>query len=364
MKLHVLSLPHAETTSAFSTCAYTQRTADFASMMTDKGYHVCLYAGENNEARVTEHIALTNPAEQRKWFPKLTKDTVFTDFDAKSLPWRRFNARAVNEIKARSSKGDILCITMGVSHRPVAKELPDLRHVETGIGYMGVWAPHRVFESIAWRHFMASREKADDLRWFDEVIPRGYFVDQFPEGSGGNDYLFLGRLTGRKGPKVAADLCQAIGARLLIAGQGMRSYEPGKILVTNEGVKLEGNVHYLGLLNPVERAVALGSVRAVIMPTIYLEPGGGVAIEAQLCGTPVLATPWGAMTETVLAGKTGYHCSTLKEFVEASRKVGMLDRKKIRASAQARFCSTVIASRYDAYFKKLQTLSGKGWYQL
>jgi glycosyltransferase involved in cell wall biosynthesis len=264
---------------------------------------------------------------------------------------------------------------MGVTQRDVMKRLQtkyalackdfDLLVAETGIGYSGVWAPYRVFESAAWRHYMASKEPNDNLRWFDTVIPRGYFTQQFPFGFGGVDYLYLGRLISRKGVKIAAETCQRIGARLLVAGQGVQSYKNGEFLQTFDGTRLEGNVQYLGVLNPTERAAVMGQVRAVFMPTWYLEPGGGVAIEAQLCGTPVITTPWGAMTETVLEGpqRTGFHCSVMSEFVSAAEHVETLDRVKIRQSAQARFSSKVIASKYDYYFKRLQTLYREGWYQ-
>jgi len=48
------------------------------------------------------------------------------------------------------------------------------------------------------------------------------------------------------------------------------------------------------------------------MPTYYLEPFGGVNVEAQLCGTPVLTTDWGAFPETVLHATDAVY---LKNFV-------------------------------------------------
>ncbi len=43
-----------------------------------------------------------------------------------------------------------------------------------------------------------------------------------------------------------------------------------------------------------ERLALLGNAKSVLMPTYYLEPFGGVHVEAQLCDTPVITTDWSA----------------------------------------------------------------------
>jgi len=374
MRLHVLSMPHTETTDEWSACAYTQRTRDFATFMKCQGYDVILYGGEQNQAEVTEHVCIASRADQAAWFPGFTKRDMFDNFNSEAPGWKTFNARCATEIRKRAQKQDVICITMGVAQKDAADQLADLGllTVETGIGYAGVFAQYRVFESAAWRHFLAAKEPNDNLRWFDTVIPRGYIMDQFPLGKGGNDYLFVGRLISRKGAQIASEACERLGVRLLVAGQGVASHKNGEYLKTTDGTTLKGNVHYLGMLSPSERAFMMGSVRAVFMPTWYLEPGGGVAIESQLCGTPVITTPYGAMTETVLEGglgcpgvpQTGFHCSTLSEFVSAAEHAQRLDRYEIRKSAEERFSSRVVSAKYHVYFKRLQTLYGEGWYAL
>lgn len=361
--LHVLGLPHTETTAAYASCAYTARTKDFCTYMTEAGWRVLLYAGERNEARVEQHFAVVRRSEQQAWFPEYDSSKVFNQFNAHDLPWRVFNQRVAEHLGRYAQPYDIVCVTMGVCHQDISRSVAmPLYWVETGVGYSGVWAPYRVFESHAWRHYLAAREPTDDLRWFDTVIPRGYLTDEFPVGSGGDAYLFMGRLTPRKGPQIAADVCKALGAKLLVAGPGVTSVAPGRIV--GDGVTIEGDVEYLGVLAPAERAAVMGQVRAVIMPTTYLEPGGGVAMEAQLCGTPVLATPYGAMTETVIDGLTGYQCATLRSFVNGAHRLGELSRWSIARSAATRWGSRVVADRFTAYFEQLRTLEGRGWYAL
>jgi glycosyltransferase involved in cell wall biosynthesis len=362
VKLHVLGFPHTETTAAFSFCAFTDRTRVFASMMTKTGYDVRLYAGEHNEAEVTEHVALTTAEEQRRWFPWYDGSQVFNAFDANDEPWREFNARAIAAIRERAEPGDVLCVTMGTSHRPVAEQLPDLLAVETGVGYSGVWSPYRVFESHAWRAFLAAKEPTDTVRFYDTVIPRAWEVDDFPAGNGdGGYFLFVGRLIGRKGPHIAALACQRLGAKLLVAGQGAKHVTEGQI-TCEDGTVLEGDVHYVGVVGPEERAKLMSGAVALFAPTMYFEPLGGVAIEAMLTGTPAITSDYGAFTETVEHGVTGYRASTLAEFVGATVCAKLLDRSAIRQRAISRYSTEAVAPQFLAYLDRLATLHEDGWY--
>ena len=56
MRFHVVSLTHTQTTKQFVNCAYTEKVRRFCNMMKSLGHDVYLYAGEQNEAEVTELI--------------------------------------------------------------------------------------------------------------------------------------------------------------------------------------------------------------------------------------------------------------------------------------------------------------------
>ena len=349
MRFHLVSLPHTHTTDAFSACAFTEKVRKFSIMMTRLGHEVFLYAGAQNEAPCTEHIACISEDDRRKAVGK--SHYCMASFDASLPHWLTFNGNAIREIGKRIQQQDFICVIGGTSHQPIAMAFPHHMTVEFGIGYPGTFAKYRVFESYAWMHTVygaqAGNPAAADGVWFDDVIP-GYFeVERFPFSAEKDDYyFFIGRLIERKGYSIAVETCKRPGARLLIAGQGTPP-EYGE---------------YLGVIGPEERGRIMSRARAVFVPTTYIEPFGNVAVEAQGCGTPVISTDWGAMTETVEHGKTGFRCRMLSEFVEAATKVDQLDYAYIRERAQRLYSLETIAERYDRYFRRLLTLWDRGWY--
>lgn len=378
MTLHLLGLPWTETTREWEPEAYTARTRVLASAVARHG-RVVLYAGERDESRATEHVPVVSRAWQRRHFPDASPQGVFNQYDPASPGWVEWNVQAALAIRERAQRGDILGITMGAAQKPVADLLADLGLVvcEVGIGYGGVFAPFRVYESWAWRFFHAGRAngmavgagRADadlegDVRNFDEVIPRGYEIEDFPAGDGAGGYfLYVGRIVSRKGPHIASQVCQRIGAKLIVAGPGAKEVSKGRI-VAEDGTVLAGDVEYAGVVDWQERARLMGGAIATFAPTLYAEPFGGVHAEAMLTGTPAITSDWGAFHENVEDGVTGWRCRSIEEFVRAARTAPQLYRSVIRARAQARFGSEAVGHQYDRYFRRLATLRRDGWYEL
>lgn len=350
-RFHVVALPHCPTTLEFTACAFTERVRKFCGMMHGLGHEVYLYAGEQNEAACTELITCMTEAERLAAVGD--KSFVEASFDNRLPHWQVFNGRAVLGIKARAQPHDFICVIGGRAHQPIADALPDMMTVEFSIGYGGTFAPYRIWESLAWMHTCYgsanSNPNAIDGRWFDCVIPGSFDPSDFPFRAAKDDYfVFLGRLTERKGIGVAVETCRKLGARLLIAGQG----EP-----PDYG-------EYLGVIGPEERGKLLSGARGAFVCATYIEPFGNAAVEAQLCGTPVLCSPFGAMTETVEDGKTGFHCHMLREFVEGAERCHELDAYYMRDHAIRLYSTDTIARKYQAQFERLATLFGDGWYSL
>jgi glycosyltransferase involved in cell wall biosynthesis len=187
-----------------------------------------------------------------------------------------------------------------------------------------------------------------DGNWWDTVIPGYLDPDQFSFSAEKDDYyLFIGRLIDRKGYRIAADVCFDLGKKLVVAGQG------------NPPLGCE----YVGVVGPEERGRLMSRAKAVFVPTIYIEPFGNVNVEAQACGTPVITTDWGAFTETVIQGVTGFRCRTFGEFKRAALAVEKLDPHLIRSRAVADYSLETIGKKYEDYFSRLLHLWSRGWYE-
>jgi glycosyltransferase involved in cell wall biosynthesis len=87
-----------------------------------------------------------------------------------------------------------------------------------------------------------------------------------------------------------------------------------------------------------------------------------MAVEAMLCGTPVVSVDYGAMTETIIEGVMGYRCHTLQDWIDGIHAVGDLDRPTIAAIARAKWSLETCGARYDKIFRQLNGLYGRGWY--
>lgn len=351
MRFHVAALPHTCATTEYISCAYTAKVINFCRMMKDRGHTVFLYGGEQNEAPCDEHIVCVSEADRVAH----VGDKHFTSasFDYNLPFWVNANNRVVEEIKKRANQKDFICIIGGYAQKQIADALPNMITVEFGVGYGGSFSKYRVFESYAWMHLCYGAARGGDPhgvdgQWWDTVIPGYLDPAQFPYSEEKDDYyLFIGRLIDRKGYRIAADVCFDLGKKLVVAGQG----EPPL------------GCEYVGVVGPEERGRLMSRAKAVFVPTIYVEPFGNVNIEAQACGTPVITTDWGAFTETVEHGITGYRCRTFGEFKRAAQDVEKLNTAAIRNRAVSLYSLDVIGKKYEAYFQRLLHLWDKGWYE-
>lgn len=381
--LHLCGIFHTIHNQEFSHCAFSGKALRFSKMMQARGYRVIEYANEGSESEAHEKIVMLTRAEYDRHYPKKAPHE-FHGSDAKwgVKGWPLFNQRLIVELAKRLVPGDIICHPFGHSHRSLPEVFPQYAHTETGIGYpdkpFGCW---RIFESNAWRHYHWGRDDLDATlrgspgmnRSYSWVIPNYFDLDDWPvsQPDDQEDYvLYMGRITSEKGMRTIVAMIRAMAKlpnppTFVFAGQG--DYEklvkdqvfaqphPG-----NQGVKLK----YVGPVLGRQRAALVGRARCMVMPTEFIEPFGGAGVEGMLTGTPLLASGFGAFTETVIPGFNGFHCNTLGDWVEGVKQCIDLDRGEIREHAQMHFSLETCGEKYDRAFREISELSREGWNHL
>lgn len=359
-RLHLVGLPHTTTTDDITVCAYTRRAFKFAHMMSD--WDVILYWGDRNDAPVTELVPLHTEEERQRWYPGLNPGNVATlggTWDCDQEPWRRMNGRAIAELSTRVEQKDLILLTGGWASNSIASAFRDRIVCEYGVGYTGWFTDYVCFESHTWRHHCYGGKNIHDGRFYDTVIPNYFDPNEFPLTKKKDDYLlFVGRLIRRKGIAVAADIARNAGMKLLVVGPGAAQISEG-LIVAEDGTRMEGDVHYLGTVGSEERAELMGKARALLCPTLYIEPFGGVAVEAQFCGTPAITTNWGAFTETV---EPQYRFNTLPDAQECIASALESNPKRLRQRAIGMWSYKAVKPRYEAWFRQLHGLWDGGWY--
>ncbi len=358
LRFHLLGLAHLETHKRNSSCAFTQKIIKLAKMIKQYGHTVYFYGVEGSEVDCDEFIEVSTQEVLKENYGEYDRSTSFFKENQDDAAHKIFCSNAINAINERKQSDDILLCPMG-GYQKYISDAVDLLTVESGIGYYGVFSQYRIFESYAWMHFIYGLNNINDGCWYDAVIPNYFEIEAFPFQEKKKDYLlYFGRIISRKGVQLASDVAKATGHELYIVGQGSLDNPDERVFLKNEK-----HINYRPAVGPEERAELMGNAKAVLMPTYYLEPFGGVNVEAQLCGTPVITTDWGAFPETVIHGVTGYRCRVFEEFCWAVNNIDKISPFKCREWAEKNYSMERVGKMYEEYFQRVHKLHNIGWYE-
>jgi len=176
---------------------------------------------------------------------------------------------------------------------------------------------------------------ASEIVVFNGVDPNRYtFVEQKQDY-----FIFLARTTWRvKNLKTAIAWASDLNVKLKIIG--------------GNGIS-RGNIQYLGFVNDEVKNRELGGARALIYPTNWDEPCAGAPLEALACGTPVISTKNGCMSEMVLDGKTGVICESYRELLGAPEKLKNINNHDCRQSVETTFSVSRMSEDYLRLFERI-----------
>lgn len=197
---------------------------------------------------------------------------------------------------------------------------------------------------------MNQRKPLPDLNWAANC-PNALELEVYPVHPHKGDYLlFLGRMSAEKGCHRAIEVAKEVGMPLLIAG---KMQDRGEKEYFEEYVRpnLGWGIEYLGEVDHAKKVDLLQNAYVTLFPIEWEEPFGLVMIESMACGTPVIATRWGAVEEVIEDGVNGAIVDHYEQMPAALERTDALDPAAIRASVQVRFAPERMVGDYLAAYE-------------
>lgn len=164
----------------------------------------------------------------------------------------------------------------------------------------------------------------------------GAFRDEVPLLERPATVGYIGRLADEKGvwnfvcalPRITAGNADL---RFLIGGDGPLLPAIREFVQENE---LSGRVTFTGWIRHEDLFCHLNSLRLLVLPS-YTEGLPNIMLEAMACGTPILATPVGAVPDFVRGGVTGFILAPNTPEGVATSVLDILGRPELASIAEA-----------------------------
>jgi glycosyltransferase involved in cell wall biosynthesis len=196
---------------------------------------------------------------------------------------------------------------------------------------------------------MNQRKPRPDLPWVANC-PNALDLSAYPVLPHTGDYLlFLGRMSADKGCHRAIEVAKAADLPLKIAGK-MREHAEKEYFESHVRPNLSWGIEYLGEVDHLEKVSLLQNARATLFPIEWEEPFGLVMIESMACGTPVIATGWGAVPEVIEDGHTGVIVDDYREMANAIAEADAIDPLECRRYVEERFSAKRMVRDYEAAY--------------
>jgi glycosyltransferase involved in cell wall biosynthesis/quercetin dioxygenase-like cupin family protein len=210
-----------------------------------------------------------------------------------------------------------------------------------------------VYEKYNQKNFYVSVSNSDRsprLKYI-ATIYYGINLDIFTFRSDPGEYLlYTGRINPDNGVGDAVEIAERSGVKLVIAGEiDDHSYFESEIKPLMDS----GAVEYIGLVNPENIDALLGGALALLYPTSYDEPFGLSAVEANACGTPVIAFDRGSIREIIVHGVNGFLVDNVDEAVDAVGELAVISREDCRKLTEEKFSMHRMVDDYLRVYREI-----------
>lgn len=197
---------------------------------------------------------------------------------------------------------------------------------------------------------ISDADRAPELSYI-ATIHHGIDIESFTFRESSEDYLlFFGRIHPDKGTKEAIEIAMKAAKKIILAGIIQdEEYFRKDIEPFIDGKK----VAYVGSVGPEKRNELLGRSLALLHPIQFEEPFGLSIVEANACGTPVIAFPRGSLPEIITPGKNGFLVSDVAEAADAVNQINLISRFECRKVAQQRFSRERMVEDYISVYNKI-----------
>lgn len=171
-----------------------------------------------------------------------------------------------------------------------------------------------------------------------------------------DDYLlFLGRIHPDKGTREAIEIARLSDKKLIIAGL---IQDPAYFKQWIEPHIDDEKVIYAGNVAPQQRNQLLGRALAMLHPISFNEPFGLSVVEAQCCGTPVIAFNKGAMPELIQQRSNGFLVDNIEQAAHAVEHISIIKRKDCRTSVINKFSKEKMTTDYINVYENILSKRG------
>ena len=262
----------------------------------------------------------------------------------------------LDEVRRRIDQFDVLHFHVDLIHAPLMRDLAD-RTLTTLHGRLDLpdLAPfYAAFCDLPLVSISKNqRGYLGSAHWVGTVY-HGLPRDLLPFRPNAEGYLaFLGRISPEKRPDLAIEIAARSGMPLKIAAKVDRADQAYWETKIRPMVADNPDVEFIGEIDERDKADFLGGAAALLFPIDWPEPFGLVMIEAMACGTPVIAYRRGSVPEVIEDNVSGFVVDTIEEAVTAVRRIGDLDRVKVRAEFERRFTAERMAHDYVSIYRQL-----------